>query len=160
MEAWHDFFVAQVGASAALAGLLFVGVSINLAKILASPSLPSRFLKALVLLAAVLVESSLALLPGQSFTLSGAEFTVAGAVTWLAVGGLQRTVLGQLDRRYRRSYLAHIVLDELAVGPLVLAGPAVMQRGGDGLYWVAPGVIFCYIAAIIEAWVLLIEINR
>jgi len=28
VEGWSDFYVAQVGASAALAGLLFVGISI------------------------------------------------------------------------------------------------------------------------------------
>jgi hypothetical protein len=31
---WGNFFIAQVGASAALAGLIFVGVSINLERIL------------------------------------------------------------------------------------------------------------------------------
>jgi hypothetical protein len=32
-EGWANFFIAQVGAAAALTGLIFVGVSINLNKI-------------------------------------------------------------------------------------------------------------------------------
>lgn len=36
MPGWENFFVAQVGASAALAGLVFVGISINLTKIVAT----------------------------------------------------------------------------------------------------------------------------
>jgi hypothetical protein len=39
---WDNFFVAEVGAAAALSGLLFVAVSINLTRILAIPHLPAR----------------------------------------------------------------------------------------------------------------------
>ena len=66
MNAWESFVVAEVGASAVLAGLVFVGLSINLDKIIADPGLPGRALEALVALTVVLVVSSLLLVPGQS----------------------------------------------------------------------------------------------
>ena len=48
MSGWDSFFAAQVGASAALAGLVFVGISINLTKIIASGYLPNRAQEALL----------------------------------------------------------------------------------------------------------------
>ena len=40
------------------------------------------------------------------------------------------------------------------------AGPAVVGWGMDGLYWLVAGMVFSVLAAMFEAWVLLIEINR
>ena len=37
MNEWHDFFLAQAGAAGVLTGLVFVGVSINLQKIVSDP---------------------------------------------------------------------------------------------------------------------------
>ena len=37
MDQWHEFFLAQAGAAGVLVGLVFVGVSINLEKILSAP---------------------------------------------------------------------------------------------------------------------------
>ena len=37
---WSSFFVAEVGAAAALAGLLFVSISLNIGEILKSPKPP------------------------------------------------------------------------------------------------------------------------
>jgi len=64
MTGWANFFLAQVSAAAALTGLIFVAVSINLTKILAYPTLPGRALEALLYLLTVLVIGTLGLVPG------------------------------------------------------------------------------------------------
>jgi hypothetical protein len=52
---WANFFVAEVGASAALTGLLVVAISINLARILSFAQLPERAAEGLITLVAAFV---------------------------------------------------------------------------------------------------------
>ena len=70
-EQWHDLFVAMAGAAAALAGLLFVAVSINLADILKSALLTRRALEALIIMLGVVLVSIFVLVPGQGTQLLG-----------------------------------------------------------------------------------------
>lgn len=62
---WHDFFLAAAGASAALLGLLFVGVSINLAALAAGErvDLRARAGQAFTNLVFVLVIALIMLIP-------------------------------------------------------------------------------------------------
>jgi hypothetical protein len=79
---WHDFFLAAAGAAAVLAGLVFVGVSINLEMIMSDPAygLAGRALEALVLLVAVLIVTLLLLVPSQGRVLAGAEVLAVGVL--------------------------------------------------------------------------------
>jgi hypothetical protein len=64
ITAWTGFFTALTGAGAALAGLLFVAVSINLEHILKGTSmLPARAAETPAMLIFVVVTSALALVP-------------------------------------------------------------------------------------------------
>ena len=80
---WGGLFLAGAGASAALTGLLFVAISINLDRILQGRGLPGRAGEAIVLLVAVLVVSMLGLVPGQSPTVLGAQLLGSGLFAWL-----------------------------------------------------------------------------
>jgi hypothetical protein len=157
---WQSLFVAEVGASAALAGLLFVAISINLARILRGVGLSGRAGEAMVLLVAVLVVSTLALVPGQSSTVLGAELLVAGLLAWSALVTIHvRAVRGQVGPS-SRVLAGRIVLAQTAVLPLLVAGVSLLLGAGGGLYWLVPGVVFCLVIAVLDAWVLLIEIAR
>jgi hypothetical protein len=165
MNAWHDFFLVQAAATATLTGLVFVGVSINLQKIVSDPrsGLAGRAGEALILLVAVLTVSVLLLVPGQGPGIIGAEILVVGFVSWAWVGAIQLPRLrswGAMRPELRGPFVARVVLGQIATLLLILAGAAVLSVGLAGLYSLVAGTVFSIIAALCDAWVLLVEINR
>jgi len=159
MSGWENFLVAQVGASAALAGLVFVGVSINLARILSISGLPESALEALVLLLAVLVLSSLLLMP-QPLTAAGIELLLAGLVDTAILLLLVAYSRRKIDPRYYGYLWFRAALSLCATLPFAIAGIAVLVWNTGGLYWIVPATLLSIIVAIYDAWVLLVEINR
>ena len=165
MGDWHDFFLAQAGAAGVLTGLVFVGVSINLQKIISNPSsgLAGRAAEALILLVAVLLASVLVLVPGQGPGVLGAEVLVVGLAAWGWVVYIQLPRLqewGTMRADLRGPFVLRVVLGQVATLTLVIAGVAVLSVGPGGLYWLMAGTLFSILAALFEAWVLLVEINR
>jgi len=165
MNAWHDFFLAQAGAAGVLTGLVFVGVSINLQKIVSDPNsgLVGRAAEALILLVAVLTVSVFVLVPGQGAGLLGAEVLVVGlaACGWIAAIQLPRLrEWGTMRADLRVSFVLRVVLGQVATLTLVIAGVAVLWVGPGGLYWLVASTVFSILAALADAWVLLVEINR
>jgi hypothetical protein len=157
---WENLFLAEVGASAALAGLLFVAISINLDRILKGSGLPGRAGEAIVLLAAVLVVSTLVLVPGQSRTALGAELLVAGLVAWLILVGIHvRAIRGRVGPS-RAMLGGRVVMAQTAALAFLVAAVSLLLRAGGGLYWLVPAVVLCFVVAVLDAWVLLIEILR
>jgi hypothetical protein len=152
---WENFFVAEAGAAAALAGLLFVSVSINLTRILQLPALPPRAAEALVLLLAVLLLSLLALVPGQSPSLLGAEVGVLGVLLWI---GLTLTLAR--GGRPRQQVVVRVLINQLPPIMFVIAGVMLYSGHPAGLYWLVPATLLAIAAGVLGAWVLLIEILR
>jgi hypothetical protein len=165
VEEWHDFFLATAGAAAVLAGLVFVGVSINLDTIMSNLSygLPGRALEALVLLVAVLIVTILLLVPAQGMVVAGAEVLPVGGVDWAAVVIIQVLVLRNwqsLEPAFRWHFVPCVVLCQAATLPIIAAGVGVMSWGVGGLYWLVVGVVLSLLVAVGDAWVLLVEIHR
>jgi hypothetical protein len=77
--------VAEAGASAVLAGLIVVGVTINLSKIIQVQSLPLRALGPLYASPFALVTVPLLLRGEASSPLIGIELRIGGTVGWSAV---------------------------------------------------------------------------
>ena len=161
MDGWTDFFVAEVGAAAALAGLLVVAVSINIERILKYPSLPGRAGQTLLIVATALVIASLGLLPGQPAVYFGWEALAGGLV--VAVTGA-REALHTLRLRKPSDPLAWIFIPLATTAyvcvPPIIGGGLLVAGNDTGMYWVAAGIILAFLATLQNGWVLLVEILR
>jgi hypothetical protein len=157
---WTDLFVASAGASAALAGLVFVAVSINLERILAFRGLPERALETLLFLVSVLLISVVALVPGQSHVALGLELLVVS----LAIDAIvmrQPTIQVEEGEVMRRSWqVSRWTLRLVATVPFLIGAVSLIAHSGGGLYWLVAGIVLAIMAAVANAWVLLVEILR
>jgi hypothetical protein len=157
---WANFFVAEVGASAALTGLVVVAISINLSRILSFPQLPGRAAEALFMLGGVLVLTSVALVPHQPMLLFGIETTIVGMVMLFVPLLIQlRSWNAAADISTKRKFIRTL----LTAGPslaVFVASLLLMLGKSAGLYWIAAGVILSLVTGVLTTWVLLVEILR
>jgi hypothetical protein len=158
---WANFFMAQCGAAAALIGLLFVALSINLERIVASPYLVDRVGEAVLVFFGLLGFSIFGLVPHQSVTVFGMETLGAGIVIWIMTTSLQvrgvRTHPPQATVQYM---VQRFVQMQSATLSTVVAGVLLTLGHDAGFFWLVPATIAAYLAGIGNAWVLTVEILR
>jgi len=161
MNAWIGFFQGELGAAAALTGLLFVSVSMNQARILELGRMADRGIEALAMLFLALVVASLPLIPDQPLRVLGGEILGVAALTLAGLIPLQLGYLRELEQAHRQRSSHMVRINRLAVVLIGLAGAVILWRGDlVGLYLLPPGILLTFVAAGANAWVLLIEINR
>jgi hypothetical protein len=160
MKEWNDFYVAAAGAAAALTGLIFVGISINLKDILEIPILTIKASVSLILLVSILIFSLLLLMPQTSLRLTGIEFTILGLIVWGLVTKADLRVYAQTLTDYKNHHLLNLFIDQFAVLPYVGAGIFMLLGNEKGIYLIVPSIVISFIKSVFDAWVLLIEIKR
>jgi len=156
---WHDLFAAVAGAAAALTGLIFVAVSINLSKILEYGTLPVRAAETISIMAGVLVLAIFALVPGQSRQALGAEVLGLGLIggSYLLIKRLRLPRKEHEPLKWTTVPAAIIFASSL---PMVAAGISLLAGGGGGLYWLVAEIVLAFVGVITNAWILLVEIQR
>ena len=158
-EPWSDLYVAIAGAAAALLGLLFVAVSINLEQVLRIAWLPLRAGETLGVLVVLLMTAVFVLVPGQSPTVLGLELAGTGLVL-LGCDAALRVRRGRPPGAQARSIVVPAVIVACTGAPLVMAGATLVAGAGGGLYWTVPALVAGFAGAVSNAWVLLVEILR
>lgn len=157
VAAWSDFAQTVSGGAAALAGLLFVGLSLNLSDVLRHPGVPARAAATLSLTIAILLVTVFLATPGQSPAALGAEIGILGAA--MAAGSVWA---GRHQGRGRSTGFRVYTLLFLLIPSLlfVVAGVSLALQRGGGLYWMTAGVVAAFLSASANSWVLLVEIKR
>jgi hypothetical protein len=161
---WHDFLITAAGAAAALSGLIFVSVSINLKDILAeerkigSSYLTGRALESLAALLVILAISLIGLDPSLSRGGFAALLLISAAGSAISP---YRSVAA-----YRSSHIKPVAFNlRLAMALLLVAGYAVsgatlLARTGGGLHWLPFVFVLAVVIAASNAWILLVEVLR
>jgi modulator of FtsH protease len=154
IDAWSDYGVAIVGGAAALAGLLFVAVSVNAAWFFSSEAHRGRAGQALALFVVPLITGILLLIPGESTTILGIELVVFGVLVGRVLLLLDT---GDLKDEPR----ALVVVDRfsprvLVTLTLVAAGASLIAGRFGGLYWLAAAHVGAVVGGLVNAWIFLL----
>jgi MFS-type transporter involved in bile tolerance (Atg22 family) len=156
---WHDYFMTTGGGAAALAGLVFVAMSINLDVVAQNETHRLRAINMLTGFTAAFIICALALMGGQSHQAVGAEWFVVAAVA--ATSYVHNYV--QAARRGGRK--AELRPYRLAGGTACyvaeMVGAVVLIFGHvAGLYVAAVGLTILLAFMISGAWLLLVAVHE
>lgn len=163
-EGWGEFGVAAAGATAALAGLLIVAISVNVKEILASKVATRGASATIASMVLALVASLLLLIPEQSTITVGVELWVALIPALALQVGSVVTALGEARRRSGGVTPGVLMavggLAALQFAPFLIAAALLVVGNAAGLFGVAAGVVLVIVASMVTAWAMLVEVLR
>ncbi|MGK9146810.1 hypothetical protein KXS11_04180 [Plantibacter flavus] len=159
IEGWSDFFVATAGAAAALAGLIIVAMSVNIAKIIAIPSMPARAAATISSLVLIVVVAAAGLIPAQPVVVLGIEVLLFAAIALVFAGDAAVRILREGERGHGGVALK-ATIPVVQIVPFAVGGVLLVLGSDAALSWIAGGFILVFIGSVVSAWVLLVEILR
>jgi hypothetical protein len=159
LERWSDFNVAMVGATAALAGLLIVAMSVNIGAIVGSRVLPSRLGAAISTLVLAIVVSGVGLMPGMGLRAYGAIALIGTA----CASAFQARAMSLIAHDQHSPRTGRVLKPLPGLAPLVvyLVGSCLLiAESSNGLVWLASGSLLAIIGSVLMSWVVLVEVRR
>jgi hypothetical protein len=160
LSEWQTLFSVQAESAATLTGLVFVAVSINVAKILSSPGLPGRAAESIAQFLQVFFICTAMLIPRQTARALAAEIIAIAFLCWALQLASQTNYARSRSGHPKWWLVTRIVQTQLGSVPLFVAAIYLLTGSSAGLYWLVPGFFLSFFAGVINAWILLIEIYR
>ena len=153
--AWHDYFVMVGGGAAALAGLVFVAMTLHLTEIIEHPVHRHRARTILAGFTAVFIRCGLVLMGGQNRQAVAAELLlVVAAVEVILLRSIKEAAPAASTGVLLRTLgsFAGLLIEQ--------AGAVVLFTGRLwGLYAVGAGMMSTFIFMVSGAWLLLVGVQ-
>lgn len=163
-DGWHEFFIGSAGGVAALSGLIFVAVSVNLREIFAAEKeeggrfLTGRAIEALVALLLALVICIVGLAPEIELWALGTFVLLAAATS--AISPVRMLAATRSAKSRQKGGAPRLLLAIVFFAVLLVAGVSIIIQAGGGLYWLPAAFVVGITLAAVNAWVLLVEVLR
>jgi len=158
-DQWNNFFLMVGGGAAALTGLVFVAMSINLHTITSDPTHKNRAIGTLTGFSAVFIICALALIGNQNHISVGIEWlAVSIPATFIYIRGYFRAVkmggnIAMLS--ISRTIFGTTCYLVQAIGSILLISGYIV-----GLYIASISMVVSFISLISGAWLLIIGIHE
>ncbi len=154
LRTWANVYLLVGGMAATLTGLLFVAVSINIARVIGSATLRRTAVRTFNQFLLLIELSVVMVMPHQQKeTLGVAVFLlalVAAGITYFSTRG---EVVG---KRSRSSFL----LSNVMFLGFAVSGVLIVFAGDQALYFMLMFVIATLISSVFDAWGLLVELGE
>jgi hypothetical protein len=158
LENWHDYFLMVGGGAAALAGLVFVAMSINLGSIIKDATHKNRAIGTLTGFTAVFMTCAFGLLGNEPYQWVGIEWLLisAGAL-YIYIRGIVRVVAWNGDPIGGKSR----ILGGTAAYVAQIIGSGLLIAGyASGLYIATIAITLSFASLVSGAWLLVAGVHE
>lgn len=156
---WHDFFLMVGGGAAALTGLVFVAMTLNLGEIVKEITHKHRAINTLTGFTAIVVICALALMGSQNYQTLGIEWLIVSSIAaCIYIYGITKA---RMRGRSRFALSLPRLLFGAALYIVEILGTIVLTFGySAGLYVAAIAMVVLLAFTITGAWLLLVGVEE